>query len=178
MRCISGGGLLSWVKLSDILEPTAFNRQIIGFDTFEGFPSVHANDKSTRKAKAGDVAFTGFEDIKNAIAFSDKNALLRPKPKGILVKGDFMETAATFLEKNQHLIISLLYLDFDIYEPTKKALELFLPRMHRGSIIGFDEINNTSWPGETLAVIEKLNIRDIAIEKFDYEPHMAYAVLK
>ncbi len=169
---------MSWIKISDILEPVGFNRQVIGFDTFEGFPSLHTKDKSASKAKVGDVRFAGFEDIKNAITFSDHNALLRPRPKGILVKGDFLETSTKFLEKNQHLIVSLLYLDFDIYKPTKKAIELFLPRMHKGSIIGFDEINNSAWPGETLAVLEEMNIHDYAIEKFYYEPHMSYAVLK
>jgi Macrocin-O-methyltransferase (TylF) len=178
MRCLYRGGILSWIKLSDILEPTAFNRQVIGFDTFSGFPSTHKKDTGSRGAKTGDVAFAGYEHIQNAISFADKNALLRPKPKGILVKGDFMETAAKFLEQNQHVLVSLLYLDFDIYEPTKKALELFLPRMHRGSIIGFDEINNSNWPGETIAALEELNIHDYSIEKFYYEPHMAYAILK
>ena len=36
-------------------------------------------------------------------------------------------------------IVSLLYLDMDIYEPTKVALKELLPRMAKGSIIAFDE---------------------------------------
>ena len=37
---LHGGGTLAWAKLSSILEPTNHTRKIIGFDTFEGFPSV------------------------------------------------------------------------------------------------------------------------------------------
>jgi len=81
------------------------------------------------------------------------------------------------LKENPHLLVALLYLDFDLYEPTKKALELFLPRMPKGAILGFDEINNPEWPGETLAMLDCLNIRDIAIQKFPYEPNIAYIQL-
>ncbi|GAB2904038.1 hypothetical protein GCM10027202_36390 [Microvirgula curvata] len=54
-------------------------------------------------------------------------------PNVELVKSDFTQTAAQYLEANPHTIISLLYLDFDLYEPTKKALELFLLRMPKGA---------------------------------------------
>lgn len=62
-------------------------------------------------------------------------------------------------------VIALAFLHFDVYEPTKRSVELFLPRIHRGSILGFDEINNPMWPGETLALLESLNVRDLKIEK-------------
>ena len=35
----------------------------------------------------------------------------------------------------------MLYLDFDLYAPTKAALETFLPRMPKGAILAFDELN-------------------------------------
>src|SRR5229473_573630 len=39
-----GGGLMSFANLSVILEPYNFQRRIIGFDTFSGFPEVAAED--------------------------------------------------------------------------------------------------------------------------------------
>ena len=54
------------------------------------------------------------------------------------------------------MLVSLLYLDLDIYEPTKVALKEFLPRMSKGSIIAFDELNYRSFPGETIAMLEEL----------------------
>jgi hypothetical protein len=71
--------------------------------------------------------------------------------------------------------VSLLHLDFDIYAPTKAAIEHFVPRMPKGGIIVFDELNNKSWPGETVAVLESLNINQLEIKRFPFEPHVSYA---
>lgn len=57
------------------------------------------------------------------------------------------------------MLVSLLYLDLDIYEPTKVALKEFLPRMSKGSIIAFDELNYRSFPGETIAMLEELGTK-------------------
>src|SRR6266516_3918027 len=39
-----GGGLMSFANLSTILEPYNFQRRIIGFDTFSGFPGLETED--------------------------------------------------------------------------------------------------------------------------------------
>jgi len=62
------------------------------------------------------------------------------------------------------------------YYDLQKCIELFLPRMTKGSILAFDEINNPMWPGETTAFLEALNIRELQVRKFPYEPNMAYIV--
>src|SRR5437588_8476338 len=41
-----GFGIMSWAKLSTILEPENLTRRIYGFDTFSGFPSVNEKDVS------------------------------------------------------------------------------------------------------------------------------------
>jgi Macrocin-O-methyltransferase (TylF) len=176
----SGNGLMTWAQLSAILEPIAFWRQIYGFDTFAGFPSVANQDLLGRLSptpKVSDVKDESYEDLQVCIDLFDANRFLPQFPKVHLVKGDFMVTGEQFLKDNPHILIALLYLDFDLYEPTKKALELFLPRMPKGAILGFDEINNPYWPGETLALLESLDIRNVSIQKFPYEPHMAYIIL-
>jgi hypothetical protein len=76
-----------------------------------------------------------------------------------LVKGDVTKTIPDFLKDNRHVIVSLLYLDMDIYEPTKFALKELLPRMAKGSIIAFDELNWKSFPGETIAALEELGTK-------------------
>ena len=45
--------------------------------------------------------------------------------------------------------MSLLFIDCDLYEPTRAALRAFLPRMPKGAIVAFDELDNPIWPGET-----------------------------
>lgn len=177
----NGQGLFSWAQFSSILEPVggAF-RKIYGFDTFDGFPSVHENDllgTSDLEWKAGDLKCNSYDELLNAINLFDKNRFLSQFGKIELVKGDFMQTSDQFLADNPHCLISLLYLDFDIYEPTKKALEVFLPRMPKGSILAFDEINHPFWPGETLALLEELNINKFQIKKFPFEINMSYIVL-
>lgn len=113
------------------------------------------------------------------IELFDMNRFLHQFPKVILIRGDFMSTVEHFLKDNPHTVVALLYLDIDLYEPTKKALILFLPRMPKGSIVVFDEINNPMWPGETLALLESMDIgqHKVKIEQFPYEPNMAYVVL-
>src|ERR1700754_905596 len=39
-----GFGLMTWAKLSAILEPVNLTRRIYGFDTFEGFPGLAEQD--------------------------------------------------------------------------------------------------------------------------------------
>jgi hypothetical protein len=70
-----------------------------------------------------------------------------------------------------------LYLDVDLYEPTKKALEIFVPRMTKGSIIVFDELNAKIFPGETKAVNEYLGLKDIEIKRFTFDSYVSYCVL-
>jgi hypothetical protein len=176
----SGNGLMAWAQLSSILEPIGFWRRIYGFDTFDGFPQVSDQDASTVQAsepKIGDLTDNCYEELQKCISLFDANRYLNQFPKVLPIRGDFLQTAPKFLNDNPHVLIALLYLDFDIYEPTKKALELFLPRMPKGAILGFDEINNPEWPGETIAMLECMNIRDFTIEKFPYEPNMAYIQL-
>ena len=82
------------------------------------------------------------------------------------------------MHRNPHTIVSLLYLDFDVYEPTRIALENFIPRMPKGAIIAFDELNAPNWPGETLAVLETVGIRNLRIERFQFDTLISYAVLE
>ena len=63
---------------------------------------------------------------------------------------------------------SLLWLDFDIYEGTKVAIENILPRMPKGSIIAFDELNHPLWPGETVALIDTIGINNLRIKRMPY----------
>ena len=54
---------------------------------------------------------------------------------------------------------------------------MFLPRMPKGSILAFDQINNPGWPGETAALLESVSLRDVEVQQFSFEPNIAYIVL-
>lgn len=179
-----GGGLMTWANLSAILEPYNFQRRIIGFDTFSGFPSISQQDleglqerKSAHLKEGGFSAPDAYTDLLQSIEVFNKNRLLNHFPKIQLVKGDFEETSDKFLEEHPHLIVSCLYLDFDIYAPTKKAIELFMPRIPKGGLIVFDELNEEAFPGETAAVLEIMDLNNLKIKRFTFEPRMSYVVV-
>ncbi|BBI36127.1 TylF/MycF/NovP-related O-methyltransferase [Cohnella abietis] len=174
----NGSGLFTWAQLSNIYEPTNYTRKIIGFDTFEGFPSTSSLDNSADSTPSvGDLHGDTLDSLKQSIEKYNNERHLSHIPNIELVQGDFMTTAEKYVEDNKHLLVSLLYLDFDLYEPTKKALEVFLPRMGKGSIVCFDEVNCPSYPGETLALLETLDLQRYKIKRFPTDPWISYIEL-
>ena len=176
-----GGGLLTFAKLSAIFEPVNYTRKIIGFDTFSGFPSLSKEDKGRGKdrkhAKKGGMSTNSLRDLERCIELYDLDRFVDHIPKIQLVKGNATKTIPKYLKENPHTLVSLLYLDFDIYEPTKIALKNFLPRMPKGSIITFDELNNEAWMGETEAVLKTVGIRNLKIQRFNFDSRISYAVI-
>ena len=164
--------LLTYFHLSNIFEPFSFTRKIIGFDTFSGFPSISTNDPDHAKISyLGDV---DFELIQKIVSAQEKNKAIPLINKIELIQGDATLTIPKYIEENPHLIISLLYLDFDLYEPTKIALQHFLPRVPIGGIVGFDELNQAKWAGETQALNDVLKISRVKLRKFDFDPHVTF----
>ena len=175
-----GGGVMAWAKLSTTLEPYNYHRKVIGFDTFEGFPHVAPIDLlNNPEVKQGMFSedYNIYDELNDCIKEFDENRFLSHIPKIELVKGDANLTIPLYLKNNPHLLVSLLYLDFDVYEPTVKALETFLPRMPKGAVLAFDEINNQDWPGETVALLESLNIKNCELRCFEYEPNISYMLI-
>jgi len=177
---VAGGfGLMALAHLCSIFEPTHYVRKLVGFDTFEGFPSVHEKDASSgaEHMKIGGLAHNSYGYLKKAIQLYDSNRHLSHLSKIELIKGDICETVPAFLSENPHLTISMLYLDVDLYEPTKVALETLVERMPRGAVIVFDELNHFDYPGETIALQEVLGIRSLALQRVPFASMAAYAVL-
>jgi hypothetical protein len=174
-----GGGLFTWAQLSSIYEPVNHGRKVIGFDTFDGFPSVSEKDTSenTEHKSKGSYRFDKDNELERNIALFDLNRPIGHIPKIELVKGDANETIPQYMKDNQHLVVALLYLDFDLYEPTKAALKHFLPRMPKGAVIAFDELNQKQWPGETVAVMEEVGLNNLKVQRVPYTPSLSYAVL-
>jgi hypothetical protein len=174
----NGAGLFAWATLSEIYEPVNYTRKIIGFDTFGGFPSVSEQDNlSSYKSKQGDFCGDTIHSIQESILKHDLERSLGHIPKVELVKGDFMKTGGLYLEKNPHTLISLLYLDFDLYEPTMEALRLFVPRMCAGSIIAFDELNCSNFPGESIACLESFRQKSLRLERSPIDPWISWVTL-
>ncbi len=173
-----GFGLMSWAKLSAMLEPENLTRRIYGFDTFAGFPDIAPEDHNpTATHHRGGLAADSYEELRALIAEYDRDRFLGHIDKVHLVRGNLTETIPTFLAEHPHLVVSLLFLDVDLYEPTKAALECLLPRMPKGAVLAFDELDNPQWPGETRALLEAVGIRSLALQRFEWDPYISFAVL-
>ena len=173
-----GFGLMTWAHLSAVLEPANLTRRIYGFDSFDGFPSVSEHDGNARKTPvSGELKADSYGELSRLIDIYDQDRFLGHVDKVHLVKGDIIETVPRFVEENPHLIVSLLFLDVDLYEPTKAAIEHFLPRMPKGSLLAFDQLDNPIWPGEARAVLDTVGIRNLGLKRFEWDPYVAYTVL-
>ena len=175
-----GAGVMTWAALSAILEPLNHVRRVIGFDTFSGFVAPGPRDaapSANAAAVPGGLAADAKADIEQSVRLFDMYRPLGHIPKVELVAGDALQTIPRYVEENRHLVVSLLYLDFDLYEPTRCALEQLVPRMPKGAIVAFDELNHRAWPGETLALLDTLGIRGVRLERFTFQPQIAFACL-
>jgi hypothetical protein len=175
-----GGGLMAWAQLSAIYEPVNHPRRIVGFDTFTGFAGIHDKDRSDSNLECiaeGALSTDAYKDVQEGIRLYDLNRPIGHIPRVELVVGDAVQTIPNYVQKNPHLVVAMLYLDFDLYEPSKVAIQSFLPRMPRGAVMVFDELDDAAWPGETQAVLEAIGLRNLRIERFPFASQISFAVL-
>lgn len=177
-----GSGIFSFASFSSILEPFNYQRKIIGFDTYEGFDQISATDKVTKDhssllQKGGFyISDSIHQELTECAEILDLNRPIGHISKIEFVKGDILKTLPQYLENNPHLLLSLLYLDMDIYEPTKFALEQLYDRVVPGGVVAFDELNNPAWPGETKAYLEFFKGKGGKLKKCSFEPLRSYFV--
>lgn len=174
-----GFGISSWLKFSAILEPVNLTRRIYGFDSFSGFPNLNDVDKmgSASQIKPGDLYADSESELIELAKICDSTRFLGHINKLQLIRGDAKNTIPLFVKQNPHLLISLLFMDFDLYEPTKIALEHFIPLMPKGAVIAFDELDNPLWPGETRAMIDVLGANNLKIQRVDFDPYIGFVVI-
>lgn len=176
----NGQGLMSWAHFSTIYEPNNIGRKIYGFDTFEGFVGVNEKDakSSSHTVIDGGYAIDSYSRLHESINLFDSNRFIGHIPKIELIKGDVCETLPIFLEENPHVIAALVYLDMDIYKPTKAVLELILSRVPKGGIVAFDEVNLKDFPGETVALLETLKINKIPLKRLSFCSRISYFIME
>src|SRR5947209_7539680 len=99
-----GFSLMSWAKLSSILEPENLTRRIYGFDSFSGFPSVCGNDRTgSGIAEVGDFETSSYDELLELVRVYDQDRFLGHIPKVQLVRGDATKTIPDFVRENRHL---------------------------------------------------------------------------
>jgi Macrocin-O-methyltransferase (TylF) len=170
-----GATITTLCNLRGIYEPFNYSRRIHGFDTFSGFVDVDNADGGF--SNDGDYSTSrGYEtELSQILGLHESFSPVPQIQKFELIKGDVSATLPNWLEANPHAIVSMAIFDMDIYKPTKAALELILPRLIKGSILVFDELNCPHFPGETKAVAETLGLNNIRLQRFPHQPYCAWA---
>lgn len=173
-----GNNMSILVSLRSIYEPFNRHRIIVGFDTFEGFPEITPEDgQSDLMIKGNLKTYDGYGNFLNVLlGYHEQLNPLSHIKKYILMKGDACIELELYLQSNKHVIASLVYFDFDLYKPTKECLILIKERLVKGSIMAFDELNDSDSPGETLALQEVFGLNNIKLKKWPYVSRISYFV--
>ena len=166
--------------LRGIFEPYDRHRKIIGFDTFEGFRGMNAKDGNNCRCVDGSFSVPqGYEGyLEKIVSLQDGMNPIPHLKKYELVKGDATTTIPEYLRRHPETLVSLAVFDFDIYAPTKAALEAIIPRLFKGSVLVFDELCDDIFPGETVALLESLPASGMRFRRFPMTSRMSYAVLE
>jgi hypothetical protein len=169
-----GQNLALFSNLRGMYEPYNYNRKIVGFDTFTGFPSVDKKDGKCISKGNYSVTQDYADYLEKILCIHEADSPISHKKKFELVIGDATETIHDYLKRQPETIISLAYFDFDIYQPTKVCLEAIIPRLTKGSILAFDELNCPEFPGETLALIETLGLSKYGLRRDPNNPLVSW----
>ena len=162
--------------LRGILEPFNRHRKILGLDTFTGIKGLAKEDGKLCQCSDGSFSVTpDFEHYLDKILFMQEqlNPMSHLK-RYELVKGDAVKTVPRYLKRHPETIISLAIFDFDIYMPTKAALEAIKPHLCKGSILVFDELCDDIFPGETIALSETFGLNNLRIQRLPMTSRISY----
>ena len=110
-------------KSINIIAEWAADREVHGFDSFEGLPEDWAGHLETKGS------------------FSKKGRLPKVRSNVILHKGWFSDTLKVFLSSHDGPV-SFLHIDCDIYSSTREVLWQLADRIVAGTVIEFDEYFN------------------------------------
>jgi hypothetical protein len=155
-----GQGLLFWAKLIQIFNPLS-PRKVIGFDTFSGVPDT-VTSKSDRDSS---VSFRDYTGVPAQVMETARAQGLDHRIQ--IVAGDASLTIPKFATENRGLRVALLNLDFDVYEPTKAALNALYDKIVPDGVICFDEYAIHNW-GESDAADEVLAGKGLRLNAFPW----------
>jgi hypothetical protein len=149
--------------------PLYSDRHLYGFDTFSGFPRVVAEDRCA--GEWPEMRQGGVSTASKRQFFDDLERFKADSPEGDrihVIAGDVCETIPDLVRTTPGLVLSLLYLDLDLYQPTLTCLEHLYPLVVKGGVVVFDEYGYTEFPGETKAVNEYFQDQNIRLRRFPW----------
>jgi hypothetical protein len=175
-----GQNLALFAALRGIYDPFNRHRKLVGFDTFEGFPEIGPQDGRASMMRPGQLAVAPdyARYLEQVLALHERLNPLSHLRKFALRAGDATVELPRYLDEAPATIVALAYFDFDLYEPTRRCLELIRPRLTRGSVVGFDELNDPDSPGETHALMEVFGLPNVRVRRFPHVSRASYFVVE
>lgn len=172
-----GFDFISFENLRAIHEPYNRVRNIIGFDTFNGYAGKSAKETLSKTLNS----YKTPNDYQNYLqSIMDYHLIENQSPKTLkhrLIVGDVTKTLKVFLRKNPEKIISLAYFDLAIHKPTISSLKAIEDRLIPGSIVIFDELNDKKYPGESEAFLEWVKNKKYEVKISKYLPDRSYVTI-
>jgi hypothetical protein len=175
-----GQNLVLFENLRAIYEPFNKTRQIIGFDTYEGYRGFSNQDVEGETFSEGGYSVgTEYRDyLQRLLSVHESNNVLgHIRDRHTLVAGDVTETAPLYFREHPEITVALAYFDMGLYEPTKAGLEAIKPNLIPGSVILLDEF---SWPdakGEAVAFREVFGASGYRVEQSRLTPMRAIVTI-
>jgi hypothetical protein len=149
--------------MNHIMQKLNLHKKIFAYDTFDGMSEPTEFDMDLKDVSA-DKTFSDYkkrdekwcygslEEVKKNIKKFDQNFLNNFS----FIKGKVEDTLENINNLPQK--ISLLRLDTDFYESTKKELEILYPRLSKGGILIIDDYGH--WKGSQKAVDEYFDLKN------------------
>jgi hypothetical protein len=177
--CWWGANLALFSSLRAVHEPYNYTRRVVGFDTFAGYQSISQQDGTSPFVTEGaySVAANYLPHLEGVLDSHEAENPMAQVRKYELVAGDVTKTVPEYFQQHPECVVALAYLDMQLYEPTKSALEGILPHLVPGSVIAIDELNCPDFPGETQAVAEVLGFTRHRYFRSKYLPDRTYVVI-
>ncbi|MEE9494120.1 MAG: TylF/MycF/NovP-related O-methyltransferase [Gammaproteobacteria bacterium] len=139
----------SLVACGKIAKESGLPIQIVGLDTFSGFPDMSTLDQEIAPDDAPYLNRRFFEDTSlDSVNSLVKNEALEEYIK--LIPGKFSDSFKK-MHGRKYFFVNL---DCDLYDAHMECLEYFYPRMNKGGIVFFDDYDSLHYPHAKQAIDE------------------------
>jgi hypothetical protein len=146
-----GPQMVLYTQLRQLFEPHNMFRRVTGFDTFTGFTGKDLLPSEADKEKGMFAVGEDWVQTLSGLIQAATPVTFNGDYRYDLIVGDAADTVPKYLQDNLQTQIAMVYMDFDLYAPTLDTLNHIYPRLTKGSLILFDQINYKKWPGEAQA---------------------------
>ncbi len=167
--------MIALTNLRAIFEPFNTSRTIIGFDTFEGFPHLSENDSlgdATWK-RGGYSSKKNYEDeLQTTASFAQGGCSHEPHQEAPAFKLRHLQHIPTLTRREstrQHFHGDLWNGPVRAYRGCSKIIT---PRLTKGLVQVFDELNCEHFPGATIALRKTLGTQNQSLRR---APLQAYS---